>query len=59
MVLLSSTTLISPGRGKESLSEHDRIVAAIEARDEASAQTAAEAHISNAYRTRLTLESGQ
>ena len=59
MVLLSSTTLISPGRGRESLSEHDRIVSAIEARDEGAAQTAAEAHISNAYRTRLTLESGQ
>ena len=59
MVLLSSTTLISPGRGRESLAEHDRIVAAIEARDEATAQVAAEAHISNAYRTRLTLESGQ
>ena len=59
MVLLSSTTLISPGRGTESLAEHDRIVTAIEARDEGAAQAAAEAHISNAYRTRLTLESGQ
>ena len=59
MALLSSTTLISPGRGRESLSEHDLIVQAIEARDEGAAQTAAEAHISNAYRTRLTLESGQ
>ena len=59
MVLLSSTTLISPGRGKESLAEHDRIVSAIEAREEGQAQAAAETHISNAYRTRLTLESGQ
>ena len=58
MALLSSTTLMSEGRGAESLSEHDRIVSAIEARDEAAAQTAAEEHISNAYRTRLALESG-
>ena len=59
MALLSSTTLMSPGRGAESLAEHDAIVAAIEARNEGAAQTAAETHISNAYRTRLTLESGR
>lgn len=59
MALLSSTTLMSPGRGIESLAEHDRIVTAIEARDEAVAQSAAETHISNAFRTRLMLESGR
>ena len=57
MVLLSSTTLDSPGRGAESLAEHARIVTAIAERDEPGAQTAAEQHISNAYRTRLMLES--
>ncbi len=59
MALLSSTTLDSPGRGAESLAEHDAIVKAIEARDEAAAQEAAETHISNAYRTRLLLESAR
>ena len=57
MVLLSSTTLASPGRGAQSLEEHDRIVTAIETRDEAAAQQAAEAHISAAYKTRLLLDS--
>jgi DNA-binding GntR family transcriptional regulator len=59
MALLSSTTLDSPGRGSESLAEHDAIVRAIEARDEAAAQEAAETHISNAYKTRLLLESAR
>jgi len=58
LVLLLSTTLASPGRGAESVAEHDRIVAAIAARDEAAAQEAAQQHISNAYRTRLARESG-
>ena len=56
MVLLSSTTLISPGRAVQSLDEHDLIVAAIASRDEPGAQAAAEQHISNAYRARLSLE---
>lgn len=58
MALLSSTTMMSEPRRAESLAEHDRIVAAIAARDEAAAQAAAEEHISNAYRTRLMIESG-
>lgn len=57
LVLLSTTTLGHAGRGEIAVAEHDRIVAAIEARDEAAAQAAAEAHISNAYRMRLMLES--
>lgn len=59
MALLSSTTLMSPGRGAQSLAEHEQIVLAIAERDETAAQAAAEAHISNAYKTRLTLESGR
>ena len=58
MALISTTTLAAPGRGQQSLDEHAAIVAAIEARDEDAAQTAASIHISNAYRTRLKLESG-
>jgi len=57
MALLSSTTLGAPGRGAQSLDEHDAIAAALAARDEAGAQDAAERHISNAYRARLLLES--
>jgi DNA-binding GntR family transcriptional regulator len=54
--LLSGTTLASPGRGAESVEEHAAIVAAIAARDEASAEAAARRHIVNALRTRLRLE---
>ena len=58
MALLSATTMMSETRRTESLSEHERIVSAISARDETAAQAAAEEHISNAYRTRLMIESG-
>ena len=59
MALISSTTLGTPGRGAESLEEHDVIVAAISERDEHAAQVAVEKHISNAYRARLLLETEQ
>ena len=59
MALMSSTTLGTVERGTEALDEHARIVDAIAARDERAAQEAAEVHISNAYRTRLLLESGR
>ena len=58
LVLLSASTLTRPGRGETSIDEHDRIISAIEIRDEVAAQAAAEIHISNAYRARLALESG-
>lgn len=57
MALISTTTLATPGRGAQSLEEHAEIVAAVRARDEEAAQAAAEKHISNAYVTRLKLES--
>ena len=57
LVLLASSTLARPGRGESSIDEHDRIVTAIEQRDEGAAQQAAETHISNAYRMRLILDS--
>lgn len=53
LALLSGTTLAIPGRGRQSVDEHDRIVAALEARDEAGAETAARTHIVNAYMARL------
>ena len=56
LALISTTTLVAPGRGELALDEHAAIVDAIARRDEAAAQQAAERHISNAYRTRLTLE---
>ena len=56
LVLISTTTLGHAGRGEVALAEHDQIVTAIEGRDEAAAQTAAELHISNAYKMRLQLE---
>ncbi|MEO0623384.1 MAG: GntR family transcriptional regulator [Pseudomonadota bacterium] len=59
MVLVSGTTLAVPGRGPESVAEHDAIVSAIEARDELAAETAAREHIFKAYRTRLRLGPGE
>lgn len=59
LVLLSGTTLGSPGRGAESVAEHDQIVAAIEVRDEEAAEAAARTHIVNAYKTRLRQEANR
>ncbi|MCI4663764.1 MAG: GntR family transcriptional regulator [Neomegalonema sp.] len=53
LALLSGTSLAAPGRSVDSVDEHDAIVSAIEARDEASAEAAARRHIVNAYKTRL------
>ena len=55
MALMAETSLAVDGRGAEALDEHDRIVAAIAARDEAAAEDALRAHISAAFETRLTL----
>ena len=59
MALMSSTTLGTVERGTEAVDEHAAIVDAIARRDEKTAQEAAEIHISNAYRTRLLLDSGR
>lgn len=56
LALLSGTSLAAPGRGAESVTEHDAIVLALEARDEARAEDAARTHIVNAYKMRLRLE---
>jgi len=55
LALLSTTSLAVPGRGDESVAEHDAIVRAIESRDEAAADAAARRHISNAFVSRLKI----
>ena len=58
LALLSSTSLSVPGRGAESVAEHDAVIRAIETRDEDAAETAARLHISNAYTARLKIIAG-
>jgi len=55
LALLSTTSLAAPGRGDESVAEHDAIVRAIETRDEDAADAAARRHISNAFVSRLRI----
>ena len=55
MALMAETSLAVDGRGAEALDEHDRIVAAIAARDEDAAESALRSHISAAFETRLTV----
>jgi DNA-binding GntR family transcriptional regulator len=59
LALLSSTTLAWPGRGEQSLDEHEAIVAAIAGRDEDGAEAAARLHIDNALGARLRLEASR
>jgi len=59
LALLSQTTLAVPGRGAESVAEHDAIVRAIESRDPEAAEAAARRHISNAYASRLKIMAGE
>lgn len=56
MALMATTSLAVDGRGAIAQQEHDRIVAAIEARDEDGADKALRDHISFAYTTRLKQE---
>ena len=56
MALLATTSLAAEGRGTAALSEHEKIVAAIEAGDGDSAYQALRAHISKAFETRLKLD---
>ena len=58
LALLSTTTLSVPGRGAESVAEHDAIIRAIEGRDADAAEAAARHHISNAYASRLKIIAG-
>ena len=53
MALMATTSLAATGRGEIAQGEHDAIVSAIEAKDEAAASTALRDHISVAFMTRL------
>ncbi|MEP3018514.1 MAG: FCD domain-containing protein, partial [Tateyamaria sp.] len=53
MALMATTSLAAVGRGQIAQSEHDAIVTAIEAKDEARAAKALREHISVAFMTRL------
>ncbi|MEY8828436.1 GntR family transcriptional regulator [Sedimentitalea sp. XS_ASV28] len=53
MALMATTSLAARGRGQIAQSEHDGIVSAIEARNEAQAEAALKEHISVAFMTRL------
>ncbi len=53
MALMATTSLAARGRGEIAQGEHDGIVRAIEARDEAAAEKALKDHISVAFMTRL------
>lgn len=53
MALMATTSLAEEGRGEVAQQEHDRIVRAIEARDETEAEAALHDHISVAFITRL------
>jgi len=56
MALLTTTSLAVEGRVENALAEHERIVAAIAARDEDGAHEALKQHISKAFETRLRLD---
>jgi len=56
MALMATTSLAVVGRGEIAQEEHDKIVAAIEARDGDGADAALRAHISVAFTTRLKQE---
>lgn len=58
MALMATTSLAAEGRGEIAQIEHKRIVAAIEARDEAVAGSALKDHISTAFMTRLKQDAG-
>ena len=53
MALMATTSLAAEGRGEIAQAEHRKIVAAIEKRDEDSAEHALQNHISVAFKTRL------
>ncbi len=57
MALMATTSLAAEGRPEDALTEHDRIVKAIENRDENAAYDALREHISTAFVTRLKADS--
>jgi DNA-binding GntR family transcriptional regulator len=59
MALLATTSFAAEGRDEVGLAEHDRIIAAIEARDPDAAHAALRSHISKAFETRLRVDAGE
>ncbi len=59
MALMATTSFAAEGRDVPALAEHERIVAAIEARDGEAAYLALKTHISKAYETRLRIDAGE
>ncbi len=59
MALMATTSFAAEGRDEPALLEHEKIVAAIEARDGDAAYAALKAHISKAYETRLRIDAGE
>jgi DNA-binding GntR family transcriptional regulator len=59
MALMATTSFAAEGRDGPALAEHERIVAAIEARDGDAAYLALKTHISKAYETRLRIDAGE
>lgn len=56
MALLATTSISAEGRGADTLVEHEKIVAAIEAGNGQAAKEALRDHISQAYKIRLKLD---
>ena len=59
MALMATTSFAAEGRDGPALAEHERIVAAIEARDSDAAYLALKTHISRAFETRLRIDAGE
>ncbi len=59
MALMATTSLAALGRDEVAISEHDKIITGIEARDPDAASAALRTHISKAFVTRLKLDSGE
>ena len=59
MALMATTSFAAEGRDGPALNEHEKIVAAIEARDGDAAYAALKSHISKAYETRLRIDAGE
>jgi DNA-binding GntR family transcriptional regulator len=59
MALMATTSFAAEGRDEVAMVEHDRIVAALEARDPEAAYVALRTHISKAFETRLRIDAGE
>jgi DNA-binding GntR family transcriptional regulator len=59
MALMATTSFAAEGRDEVAMVEHDRIVAALEARNPEAAYAALRAHISKAFETRLRIDAGE